>query len=179
MEAVDAPVVDAVVDETVGVWLVDVVTVDATVVDAAGTVVGGAVDVGPVVDVSAATELQTFPNDVASAAGQLVSQFDRLLQVPASSEHAALVAVVAAPSGVASGAAQGLAVSSGAEDDRDGVSVAPAAAASCKCFLPDAAQAGLQCAVGVLGVNVAPLAGSAQMVLEEDSGLLWVEQLGS
>lgn len=82
------------------------------------------------------------------------------------------------PSGVVSGAAQGLAVLSGVANDTDGAS-AVLAAVSCKGFLPDAVQAGLQNAVDDPGADEAPLAGSAQEVLEEDSGHLWTELLGS
>lgn len=79
----DAFVVGAVGDETVGVVLAvgAVVIVGVTVGDAAaGTAAGCAVDAESVaVDASAAAaELQTFPGDAASAAGQQVSQSDCL-----------------------------------------------------------------------------------------------------
>lgn len=73
-------VVGAVGAETVGVGLVAdaAVIVGVTVVDAAVTAAAVyAVDAESVaVDVSAAAELQTFPGDVASAAGQQVNQSD-------------------------------------------------------------------------------------------------------
>lgn len=72
-------------------------------------------------------------------------------------------------------AVQGQAVSGGVANDTDGVSAVLAAAVSCKGFLPDAGQAGLQHAVDDPGADEAPLAGSAQGVLEEDSGHLWAE----
>lgn len=75
--AVGVFVVGAVGDETVGVvLLVDAVAiVGVTVVDAAGTAAVYVVDAVSVVDVSvAAAELQTFPDDAASAADQQVSQ---------------------------------------------------------------------------------------------------------
>lgn len=74
---------------------------------------------------------------------------------------------------------QGQAVSGGAADDTDGVSVALAAAVSCKGSLPDADQAGLEHAVDDPGADEAPLVGSARGALEEDSGHLWAEPLGS
>lgn len=88
--------------------------------------------------------------------------------MPASSGHAALVA--AAPSGVLSGAVLGLTVSSGAADDTDGASAAPAV--SCKGSLPDVDQAVLQHAADAPGADEVPLAGSAQEVLVEGSAHL-------
>lgn len=178
--------VGAVGDETVGAVLaVDAVaTVGVTAADAAETA-AAACDAGSAaVGASVAAELQIFPNDAASAAGQQVSQFDCLSQVPASSGHAAAAALVAAaavaaaPSGVASGAVQGLAVLSGVANDTDGASAA-LAAVSCKGFLPDAEQTGLQYAVDDPGADEAPPAGSAPEVLEEDSDHLWTVRLGS
>lgn len=83
------------------------------------------------------------------------------------------------PSDVVSGVVQGQAVSGGAANDTDGASVALAAAVSCKGYLPDADQTGLKHAVDDPGADGAPLAGSALGVLEEGSGHLWVELLGS
>lgn len=74
---------------------------------------------------------------------------------------------------------QGQAVSGGVVNDTDGVSVVLAAAVSCKGSLPDAGQAGLQHAVDDPGADEAPLAGSAQGVLEEGSGHLWAGPQGS
>lgn len=74
---------------------------------------------------------------------------------------------------------RGQVVSGGAVNDTDGVSVALAAAVSCKGFLPGAGQAGLQHAVDDPGADEAHLAGSAQGVLEEGSVHLWAELLGS
>lgn len=183
MAAVD---VSAVGDETVGaVSAVDAAAiVGAIVVDAAVTAAAAAcaVDAVSVVDVSgaAAAELQTFPGDAASVAGQQVNQFDCLLQVFASSGHAAAPAAAAgAPSGVVSGAVQGQAVSGGAANDINGVSVALAAVVSYKGFHPGAGQAGLRHAVDDPGVDEAHLAGFAQEVLEEGSVHLWAELLGS
>lgn len=90
--------------------------------------------------------------------------------MPASSGHAALVAAV--PSGVLSGAVLGLTVSSGAADDIDGASAAPAVAVSCKGSLPDVDQAVLQHAADAPGADEVPLAGSAQEVLVEGSAHL-------
>lgn len=183
MAAVD---VSAVGDETVGaVSAVDAAAiVGAIVVDAAVTAAAAcAVDAVSVVDVSgaAAAELQTFPGDAASVAGQQVNQFDCLLQVFASSGHAAAApaAAAGAPSGVVSGAVQGQAVSGGAANDINGVSVALAAVVSYKGFHPGAGQAGLRHAVDDPGVDEAHLAGFAQEVLEEGSVHLWAELLGS
>lgn len=75
-------VVGAVGAETVGVVLVAdaVVIVGVTVVDAVVTAAAAvcAVDAESVVDENAAAELQTFPGDVASAAGQQANQSDCL-----------------------------------------------------------------------------------------------------
>lgn len=75
-------VVGAVGDETGAVLAVDAaVIVGVTAVDVAGSAAACAVDAVPVVvDVkdAAAAELQTFPGDAASAAGQQVSLFDCL-----------------------------------------------------------------------------------------------------
>lgn len=68
--------------------------------------------------------------------------------------------------------------SGGVASDTDGVSVAPAAV-SCKCFLQGAGQAGLQHAVDDPVAGEAHLAGSAQGVLEGDSGHRWAEPPGS
>lgn len=77
-----------------------------------------------------------------------------------------------------SGAAQGQAVSGGVVNDTDAVSVALAAAVSCKGSHPYAALAGLTHAVDDPGTDGAPLAGSALGVLEEGSGHLWAVLLG-
>lgn len=74
---------------------------------------------------------------------------------------------------------QGQAVSSGVANDIDGVSVALVAAVSCKGSLPGVDQAGLEHAVDDFGADGAPLTGSALGVLEEGSGHLWAELLGS
>lgn len=74
---------------------------------------------------------------------------------------------------------RGQTVSGGVASDTGGVSVALAAAVSCKGFLPGAGQAVLQHAVDDPGVNEAPLAGSARGVLEEGSGHLRGELPGS
>jgi len=73
------PVVGAVGDETVGAVLVvdAAVIVGVAVVGAVGTAAVCAVDAESVVDASAA-ELQTFPDDAASAACLQVSQPDFL-----------------------------------------------------------------------------------------------------
>lgn len=74
-------VVGAAGDETGAVLAVDAaVIVGVTAVDVAGSAAACAVDAVPVVvDVKdAAAELQTFPGDAASAAGQQVSLFDCL-----------------------------------------------------------------------------------------------------
>lgn len=98
--------------------------------------------------------------------------------MPASSGHAAALAA-AAPSGVLSGAVLGLTVSSGAADDTDGASVAPAVAVSCKGSLPDVDQAVLQHAADAPGADEVHLAGSAQEVLVEGSAHLQALLLGS
>lgn len=76
-------VVGAAGDETGAVLAVDAaVIVGVTAVDVAGSAAACAVDAVPVVVVdvkdAAAAELQTFPGDAASAAGQQVSLFDCL-----------------------------------------------------------------------------------------------------
>lgn len=80
-----ASAVGAVVDETVGVGsVVDAVvtvggTVVAVVVRVVGTAAVCAVDaVSVAVGAGAAAELQTFPGDAVSVAGQQVNQFDYL-----------------------------------------------------------------------------------------------------
>jgi len=74
---------------------------------------------------------------------------------------------------------RGQAVSDGVANDTDGVFVALAVAVLCTGFLPGAGQAGLQHAVDDPGADEAHLAGSAQGVLEEGSGHLGAELLGS
>lgn len=77
-------VVGAAGDETGAVLAVDAaVIVGVTAVDVAGSAAACAVDAVPVVVVvdvkdAAAAELQTFPGDAVSAAGQQVSLFDCL-----------------------------------------------------------------------------------------------------
>lgn len=74
---------------------------------------------------------------------------------------------------------QGQAASGDVANDRDGVFVVLAAAVSCKRFPPDVDQAVLMHAVDDSVAYEAPLADFAQEVLEEGSGHLWAELIGS
>lgn len=170
----------AVGDATAGVAS----AVDAAAVGAAAAIAAAcAVDAVLVVGASAAAAaagLQTFPNGAAFVAGRRLKRSGCLGPGPVSFARVAAVALAAeAPSGAASGAESGRAASDGVANDRDGASVALAAAAvSSMGFLPCADQAG-QHAVDDPGVDEARPAGSVQEVLEEDSGRLRIELLDS